>query len=72
MEQDNIETTIENGKINLREINGEKHQGFKHPPNILSFELGLFLTQFGREPTPLMGRKNNKVLKQCVKQIEYE
>ena len=25
IEQDNIETTIENGKINLREINGEKH-----------------------------------------------
>ena len=27
MEQDNIETIIENSKINLREINGEKTLG---------------------------------------------
>ena len=48
MEQDNIKNTIENSKINLREINGEKHEGFKDPPlNILSCELGLFLSQLG-------------------------
>ena len=40
--------TIENSKINLREINGETHWGFKDPPpNILSYDLGLFLTQLG-------------------------
>ena len=48
MEQDNIETIIENSKINLREINGEKTLGSQgSPPNILSHELGLFLTQVG-------------------------
>ena len=47
MEPDNIETTIETTKINLREINGEKHQGFKDAHNILSYELRLFLTQLG-------------------------
>ena len=29
MEQDNIETTIENNNINLREINGEKTLGIQ-------------------------------------------
>ena len=43
MEPDNIETS----KINLRKINGEKHQGFKDAHNILSNELRLFLTQLG-------------------------
>ena len=47
MEPDNIETTIETSKINLRKINGEKHQGFKDAHNILSNELRLFLTQLG-------------------------
>ena len=42
IEQDNIENTIENRKINLREINGEKHLGFKDLPNILSYELELY------------------------------
>ena len=45
IKQDNIETTIKNSKINLREIKSKKHQGFKDPPNILSYELYLFLTQ---------------------------
>ena len=47
MKQDNIETAIENNKLNLRKISEEKHYGFKNPPNILSYKLGLFLTQLG-------------------------
>ena len=46
MEQDNIKTKIESSIIDLREIYEEKQQGFKDPPNILSYEFGLFLTHF--------------------------
>lgn len=46
MEQNNIKTTTENNIINLREINEKKHwDSTTHLILILSYELGLFLTQ---------------------------
>lgn len=56
MEQNNIKTTTENNIINLREINEKKHwDSTTHLILILSYELGLFLTQIEWILTPLIG-----------------